>query len=63
VLRPGGVFIWSATPVYKTSDEDRQIWTGTSGLIVFEPLLLGVKIRLRCSFYVSGVVIDRSFVF
>jgi hypothetical protein len=44
VLRPGGVFIWSATPVYKTSDEDRQIWTGTSGLIVFKPLLLGVKI-------------------
>jgi hypothetical protein len=29
VLRPGGVFIWSATPVYKTSDEDRQIWTDT----------------------------------
>ncbi|KAH7447140.1 hypothetical protein KP509_01G093300 [Ceratopteris richardii] len=26
VLRPGGYFIWSATPVYWTNDEDVQIW-------------------------------------
>eukprot|EP00246_Nothoceros_aenigmaticus_P011419 TRINITY_DN3102_c0_g1_i1.p1 TRINITY_DN3102_c0_g1~~TRINITY_DN3102_c0_g1_i1.p1 ORF type:complete len:787 (-),score=159.19 TRINITY_DN3102_c0_g1_i1:446-2758(-) len=26
LLRPGGFFIWSATPVYKDEEEDRQIW-------------------------------------
>lgn len=28
VLRPGGLFIWSATPVYQDLEEDVQIWTG-----------------------------------
>ncbi|KAH7447690.1 hypothetical protein KP509_01G117100 [Ceratopteris richardii] len=26
VLRPGGYFVWSATPVYWTDDEDVEIW-------------------------------------
>ncbi|KAJ4906711.1 putative methyltransferase PMT23 [Raphanus sativus] len=28
VLRPGGFFIWSATPVYRDNDRDSKIWTG-----------------------------------
>lgn len=28
VLRPGGFFVWSATPVYQTLEEDVQIWKG-----------------------------------
>lgn len=28
VLRPGGFFIWSATPVYQTGAEDAGIWQG-----------------------------------
>ncbi|KAL5993064.1 hypothetical protein ACLOJK_013984 [Asimina triloba] len=32
VLRPGGFFIWSATPVYKRSQEDVEIWNVMSEL-------------------------------
>lgn len=28
VLRPGGYFVWSATPVYQKLEEDVQIWKG-----------------------------------
>lgn len=28
VLRPGGFFIWSATPVYQKLAEDVEIWKG-----------------------------------
>lgn len=28
VLRPGGFFVWSATPVYWDGAEDVQIWNG-----------------------------------
>lgn len=28
VLRPGGYFVWSATPVYQKLEEDVQIWNG-----------------------------------
>ena len=28
VLRPGGLFVWSATPVYQDLEEDVQIWKG-----------------------------------
>ncbi|CAI9110869.1 OLC1v1010960C1 [Oldenlandia corymbosa var. corymbosa] len=34
VLRPGGYFIWSATPVYQTLEEDVQIWKEMSNLTV-----------------------------
>jgi SAM-dependent methyltransferase len=33
VLRPGGFFIWSATPVYSSSDEDKKIWTDTLTIV------------------------------
>ena len=29
VLRPGGYFVWSATPVYQKLEEDVEIWKGT----------------------------------
>lgn len=32
VLRPGGFFVWSATPVYQKLPEDVEIWKGTSFL-------------------------------
>ncbi|KAL8161042.1 hypothetical protein V2J09_012531 [Rumex salicifolius] len=32
VLRPGGFFVWSATPVYRKDDKDRQQWDVTSAL-------------------------------
>lgn len=28
MLRPGGFFIWSATPVYQKLPEDVEIWNG-----------------------------------
>lgn len=28
MLRPGGYFVWSATPVYQKLEEDVQIWKG-----------------------------------
>ncbi|XP_047331213.1 probable methyltransferase PMT27 [Impatiens glandulifera] len=32
VLRPGGYFVWSATPVYQTLEEDVEIWREMSKL-------------------------------
>ncbi|XP_057550366.1 probable methyltransferase PMT26 [Amaranthus tricolor] len=32
VLRPGGYFVWSATPVYQTLEEDVGIWNAMSKL-------------------------------
>ncbi|XP_050367453.1 probable methyltransferase PMT27 [Argentina anserina] len=32
VLRPGGYFIWSATPVYGKGDEDKEIWKEMTAL-------------------------------
>ncbi|KAE8662812.1 putative methyltransferase PMT26 [Hibiscus syriacus] len=29
LLRPGGFFVWSATPVYQKGHEDDEIWKGT----------------------------------
>ncbi|XP_023750834.1 probable methyltransferase PMT27 [Lactuca sativa] len=34
MLRPGGYFVWSATPVYRTHEEDIQIWKEMSALTV-----------------------------
>lgn len=28
MLRPGGFFVWSATPVYQKKAEDVEIWNG-----------------------------------
>ncbi|PWA91372.1 ankyrin-like protein [Artemisia annua] len=32
LLRPGGYFVWSATPVYRKGEEDLQIWEAMSKL-------------------------------
>ncbi|KAL4582667.1 hypothetical protein LXL04_007225 [Taraxacum kok-saghyz] len=40
LLRPGGYFVWSATPVYRTLEEDIQIWKDPSPH--FEVPTLGV---------------------
>ncbi|KAK4788998.1 hypothetical protein SAY86_020317 [Trapa natans] len=32
VLRPGGFFVWSATPVYRKDTENKQIWKAMSQL-------------------------------
>lgn len=32
LLRPGGYFVWSATPVYQNKEEDVQIWKEMSSL-------------------------------
>lgn len=29
MLRPGGFFVWSATPIYQKLPEDVEIWEGT----------------------------------
>ncbi|KAI9164804.1 hypothetical protein LWI28_002393 [Acer negundo] len=34
VLRPGGYFVWSATPVYQKLEEDVEIWKAMSALTV-----------------------------
>ncbi|KAH9662936.1 putative methyltransferase PMT27 [Citrus sinensis] len=34
VLRPGGYFVWSATPVYQKLGEDVEIWNAMSNLTV-----------------------------
>lgn len=28
ILRPGGYFIWSATPVYRNDQRDQNVWKG-----------------------------------
>lgn len=35
VLRPGGYFVWSATPVYQKLKEDAEIWKGNVSLLIF----------------------------
>ncbi|KAL2941766.1 putative methyltransferase PMT26 [Bienertia sinuspersici] len=32
LLRPGGYFVWSATPIYQKLDEDVEIWNAMSSL-------------------------------
>ncbi|KAJ3669044.1 hypothetical protein LUZ60_010994 [Juncus effusus] len=32
VLRPGGVFVWSATPVYRKNEKDQSIWNSMVAL-------------------------------
>jgi hypothetical protein len=33
LLRPGGFFVWSATPVYQKLPEDVEIWDGQLSLV------------------------------
>lgn len=32
ILRPGGLFVWSATPVYRDDDRDRNVWNSMVAL-------------------------------
>ncbi|KAM0912010.1 hypothetical protein ACQ4PT_013089 [Festuca glaucescens] len=43
VLRPGGFFIWSATPVYREEKRDQDDWNGMLLLIVASCQLLQMK--------------------
>lgn len=31
ILRPGGYFVWSATPVYQNDEEHKKMWAGERG--------------------------------
>jgi len=35
VLRPGGFFVWSATPIYQKRGDDVEIWQGRQAYTVF----------------------------
>ncbi|KAM7266684.1 hypothetical protein ACFE04_004581 [Oxalis oulophora] len=43
VLRPGGYFVWSATPVYQKLPEDVEIWKGLTAFSV----LTSMKVVIR----------------
>ena len=51
VLRPGGYFVWSATPVYQTLEEDVQIWKGRILKFSFFFGGWGVGVVERVGFY------------
>ena len=42
VLRPGGYFVWSATPVYQKLQEDVEIWKGMFGRMDENFMLLAI---------------------
>lgn len=43
MLRPGGLFVWSATPVYQDLEEDVQIWNGKDLIFFHEKLACYLK--------------------
>lgn len=43
MLRPGGFFVWSATPIYQKLPEDVEIWEGTFYYLCF-------NMKLKCLF-------------
>ena len=52
MLRPGGYFVWSAPPVYRTLEEDVQIWKGIAKEFHINSRLLiySNKFRKHCMF-------------
>ncbi|KAK8566283.1 hypothetical protein V6N12_059812 [Hibiscus sabdariffa] len=50
VLRPGGYFVWSATPVYQKLPEDVEIWNGNRQrrYIQFKVQMFKVVMELTC---------------
>lgn len=44
ILRPGGFFAWSATPVYRDDERDQKVWNGLSLILhlsyIYTPLLI-----------------------
>ena len=52
LLRPGGFFVWSATPVYQKKAEDVEIWNGWQFLnpTTYDPLevlVVNVNVKLE----------------
>lgn len=39
ILRPGGFFIWSATPVYRHDDRHRSVWNGLLASLIHAPTI------------------------
>ena len=49
VLRPGGYFVWSATPVYQKLPEDVEIWEGTiEDSVHFFPNTILMYLQILC---------------
>lgn len=47
ILRPGGFFIWSATPVYRDDERDRKVWEGSDCFLLgcsFSALVLNLHL-------------------
>lgn len=60
MLRPGGYFVWSATPVYQKLEEDVQIWKGK--ILNKDFSFLFVSLELTCHELCSYVFIDKILV-
>lgn len=61
VLRPGGYFIWSATPVYQKLPEDVEIWNGRTQ-IQFKHGFKRFRGADMSSLFCSHVVTDKNHV-
>lgn len=44
VLRPGGYYIWSATPVYRQEKRDQDDWNGLCGVMFY--YLPSIQLRI-----------------
>jgi hypothetical protein len=56
LLRPGGYFVWSATPVYQKLPEDVEIWEGIieySDINSFPNVVMKLKILCLRIIFVS----------
>lgn len=43
MLRPGGYFVWSATPVYRNNPEDNAIWRGLDFILYSKVKIIHFK--------------------
>ncbi|GAY40481.1 hypothetical protein CUMW_052270 [Citrus unshiu] len=43
ILRPGGFFIWSATPVYRHDDRHRSVWNGLLASLIHAPAITHIQ--------------------
>jgi len=54
ILRPGGFFVWSATPVYRDDERDKKVWKGFYLWILSSPnwnsykFLLNDQLQSEC---------------
>ena len=54
MLRPGGFFVWSATPVYQKLAEDVEIWEGTK--FPYVPFLPCYATSLTYSVFLVAII-------